>query len=140
MLKIQKERQGLASTKNSDYQVAVFAYTDGGRVVLVTSRNGESWILPKGKRAKKRSDRVQVKREAFEEAGLHGSLNQRHYDFKSSGNKKHLRIYSMKVRSILNNFPEKQERKRIFVSFDHAEKIIKKEYLEIIRELRKRVF
>ena len=46
----------------------------------------------------------------------------------------------MKVRSILNNFPEKQERKRIFVTFDHAEKIIKKEYLEIIRELRKRVF
>ena len=140
MLKIQKERQGLASTKSSDYQVGVFAYTDSGRIVLVTSRNGESWILPKGNRAKKRSDRVQVKREAFEEAGLHGSLNQRHYDFKSSGNKKNLRIYSMKVRSILNNFPEKQERKRIFVTFDHAEKIIKKEYLEIIRELRKRVF
>ena len=88
MLKIQKERQGLASTKSSDYQVGVFAYTDSGRIVLVTSRNGESWILPKGNRAKKRSDRVQVKREAFEEAGLHGSLNQRHYDFKSSGNKK----------------------------------------------------
>jgi len=140
MLKIQKERQGLASTKSYDYQVGVFAYTDSGRIVLVTSRNGESWILPKGNRAKKRSDRVQVKREAFEEAGLHGSLNQSYYDFKSSGNKKNLRIYSMKVRSILNNFPEKQERKRVFVTFDHAEKIIKKEYLEIIRELRKRVF
>ena len=140
MVKIQKEHQGLASTKSSDYQVGVFAYTDSGRIVLVTSRNGESWILPKGNRAKKRSDRVQVKREAFEEAGLHGSLNQSHYDFKSSGNKKNLRIYSMKVRSILNNFPEKQERKRVFVTFDHAEKIIKKEYLEKIRELRKRVF
>ena len=67
MLKIQKERQGLASTKSYDYQVGVFAYTDSGRIVLVTSRNGESWILPKGNRAKKRSDRVQVKREAFEE-------------------------------------------------------------------------
>ena len=108
-------------------------------VMLVTSRSGDSWILPKGNRAKKRSDRVQVKREAFEEAGLQGALDRRRFDFKSSGNSKKLRIYSMRIRKLHINFPEKKERKRILVPFDQAEKIVKKEYLEVVRELRKRV-
>ena len=81
MLKKQKNDQRLATERDSDYQVGVFAYTGSGKVVLVTSRKGESWILPKGNRAKKRSDRLQAKREAFEEAGIQGSLNCKHYDF-----------------------------------------------------------
>ena len=139
MLKIQKKEEGLASSFDKDYQVGVFAYTENGKVVLVTSRGGESWILPKGNRAKKRSDRVQVKREAFEEAGLQGSLDHSRFDFKSSGNSKRLRVYSMRIRKLSSNFPEKNERKRILVSFDIAEKIVKKEYLEVVRELRKRI-
>ena len=93
MLKIQNNEGRLATVKDNDYQVGVFAYTETGKVVLVTSRKGESWILPKGNRAKKRSDRIQAKREAFEEAGLQGSLNYKHYDFKSSENGKRIRIY-----------------------------------------------
>ena len=64
MLKIQKNDKWLATVRD-DYQVGVFAYTRSGKVVLVTSRKGESWILPKGNRAKKRSDRLQAKREAL---------------------------------------------------------------------------
>ena len=139
MLKIQKNHNGLVSKKDSEYQIGVFAYTDNDMVMLVTSRSGDSWILPKGNRAKKRSDRVQVKREAFEEAGLQGALDRRRFDFKSSGNSKKLRIYSMRIRKLHINFPEKKERKRILLPFDQAEKIVKKEYLEVVRELRKRV-
>ena len=139
MLKIQNNEGRLATVKDNDYQVGVFAYTETGKVVLVTSRKGESWILPKGNRAKKRSDRIQAKREAFEEAGLQGSLNYKHYDFKSSENGKRIRIYSMRVKKILNRFPEKMERKRVVIPFDQAEKMVKKEYLTILCELRKRI-
>ena len=139
MLKIQNNEGRLATVKDNDYQVGVFAYTETGKVVLVTSRKGESWILPKGNRAKKRSDRIQAKREAFEEAGLQGSLNYKHYDFKSSENGKRIRIYSMRVKKILNSFPEKKERKRVVIPFDQAEKMVKKEYLTILCELRKRI-
>ena len=139
MLKIQNNEGRLATVMDNDYQVGVFAYTETGKVVLVTSRKGESWILPKGNRAKKRSDRIQAKREAFEEAGLQGSLNYKHYDFKSSGNGKRIRIYSMRVKKILNRFPEKMERKRVVIPFDQAEKMVKKEYLTILCELRKRI-
>ena len=139
MLKIQNNEGRLATVMDNDYQVGVFAYTETGKVVLVTSRKGESWILPKGNRAKKRSDRIQAKREAFEEAGLQGSLNYKHYDFKSSENGKRIRIYSMRVKKILNRFPEKMERKRVVIPFDQAEKMVKKEYLTILCELRKRI-
>ena len=140
MLKIQNNEGRLASVRNDDYQVGVFAYTISGKVVLVTSRKGESWILPKGNRAKKRSDRLQAKREAFEEAGLQGSLNCKHYDFNSLEKSKNLRIYTMRVKTILHDFPEKSERSRIVTTFDRAEKMVKQEYLEIIQELRKRIF
>ena len=140
MLKIQNNEGRLATVRDNDYQVGVFAYTGSGKVVLVTSRKGESWILPKGNRAKKRSDRLQAKREAFEEAGLQGSLNCKYYDFNSFEKSKNLRIYTMNVKTILNDFPEKNQRQRMVVAFDRAEKIVKREYLEIIQELRKRVF
>ena len=45
----------------------------------------------------------------------------------------------MKVKKILNSFPEKKERKRVVISFDQAEKVVKEEYLGILRELRKRI-
>ena len=139
MLKKQEIEERLATVQD-DYQVGVFAYTGSGKVVLVTSRKGESWILPKGNRAKKRSDRLQAKREAFEEAGLQGSMNCKHYDFNSFEKSKNLRVYTMRVKTILNDFPEKSERSRIVTTFDRAEKMVKEEYLEIIQELRKRVF
>lgn len=139
MLKKQKIKERLATVQD-DYQVGVFAYTGSGKVVLVTSRKGESWILPKGNRAKKRSDRLQAKREAFEEAGLQGSLNCKHYDFNSFEKSKNLRIFTMNVKKILNDFPEKNQRKRMVTTFDRAEKMVKGEYLEIIRELRKKIF
>ena len=140
MLKKQKNDERLATLRDNDYQVGVFAYTGSGKVVLVTSRKGDSWILPKGNRAKKRSDRLQAKREAFEEAGLQGSLNCKHYDFNSLEKSKNLRIYTMRVKTILHDFPEKSERSRIVTTFDRAEKMVKEEYLEIIQELRKRIF
>ena len=140
MLKKQKNDQRLATERDSDYQVGVFAYTGSGKVVLVTSRKGESWILPKGHRAKKRSDRLQAKREAFEEAGIQGSLNCKHYDFNCFAKSKKLRIYTMRVKTILNDFPEVRQRKRMVTTFDRAEKMVKGEYLKIIRELRKRIF
>ena len=140
MLKFKKNKEKLAGVRDSDYQVGVFAYFGRGKVVLVTSRKGDTWILPKGNRAKKRSDRLQAKREAFEEAGLQGSLNCKYYDFNSFEKTKNLRVYTMNVKTILSDFPEKNQRRRMITTFDRAEKIVKKEYLGIIKELRKRVF
>ena len=114
----------MATVREHDYQVGVFAYTGSGEVVLVTNRKGHSWILPKGNREKKRE----------------GSLHYKHYDFQFYDKSKKLRIYSMKVKAMLNDFPEVRERKRMVTTFDRAEKMVKEEYLKIIQELRKRIF
>ena len=115
MLKIQKNNVKLAgSKKDSDYSGgSFFAYTGRDKVVLVTSRNRDAWILPKGNRAKKRSDRLQAKREAFEEAGLQGSLNCKYYDFNSFEKTKNLKHYTMNVKTILSFPREKSKMKGV---------------------------
>ena len=45
----------------------------------------------------------------------------------------------MRVKKILNSFPEKKERQRVVISFDQAEQVVKEEYSRILRELRKRI-
>ena len=137
MLKHKNNRQGLASGKGDDYQVGVFAVTDNDELVLVTGRKSEEWILPKGNTAKRRSDRDQAREEAYEEAGLQGNMELRYFEFDVHGKVNKLRIYPMKVTKMLNDFPEKKQRKRIVTSFDEAERITKGNYSEIIRELRK---
>ena len=66
MLKHKNNRRGLASGKDDDYQVGVFAFTDKEELVLVTGRKSEDWILPKGNTAKRRSDGEQAREEAYE--------------------------------------------------------------------------
>jgi 8-oxo-dGTP pyrophosphatase MutT (NUDIX family) len=139
MLKHKNNRQGLAAGKGDDYQVGVFAFTDNEEVVLVTGRKSEEWILPKGNTAKCRSDREQAREEAYEEAGLEGTMQWKYFEFDVHGKVNKLRVYPMKVTKICKDFPEKKQRKRILTSFDEAERISKGNYSEIIRELRKQI-
>ena len=139
MLKYKNNRQGLASGKGDDYQVGVFAFTDNEELVLVTGRKSEQWILPKGNTAKRRSDREQAREEAYEEAGVQGNMEWRYFEFDIHGKVNKLRIYPMKITKMLNDFPEKDERKRMVTTFDEAERITKGNYSEIIRELRKQI-
>ena len=108
-----------------------------GALVSINLGSGSDWpVCFLTKLIRSRGSKV---REAFEEAGLQGSLNYKHYEFKSSENGKRIKIYSMRVKKILNSFPEKMKRKRVVIPFDQAEKMVKKEYLAILCELRKRI-
>ena len=140
MLKHKNNRRGLASGKDDDYQVGVFAFTDNEELVLVTGRKSEQWILPKGNTAKRRSDREQAREEAYEEAGVQGNMEWRYFEFDIHGKVNKLRIYPMKITKMLNDFPEKDQRKRMVTTFDRAEKIVSENYSGIIRELKKKVF
>jgi 8-oxo-dGTP pyrophosphatase MutT (NUDIX family) len=139
MLKHKNNRRGLASGKDDDYQVGVFAFTDKEELVLVTGRKSEEWILPKGNTAKRRSDREQAREEAYEEAGLQGNMELKYFEFDVHGKVNKLRVYPMKVTKMLKDYPEQRQRKRMVTSFDEAERITKGNYSEIIRELRKQI-
>ncbi|NQY32983.1 MAG: NUDIX domain-containing protein [Coraliomargarita sp.] len=120
------------------YQVGVFPITDDGKVVLVTTRDGDYWILPKGNTEKGRSDRAMARQEAYEEAGIEGVMKRDYLEFRTLGKVKKLRIYPMKVKKLLKNYPERKERERVAVSFDMAERMVEKDLRVIIRKLRKK--
>ncbi|MGB0415080.1 MAG: NUDIX hydrolase [Coraliomargarita sp.] len=119
------------------YQVGVFPVTEEGKIVLVTTRDGDYWILPKGNTEKGRSDRAMAREEAYEEAGLVGVMKRDYVEFRTFGKVNRLRLYPMTVRKMLKNYPEKKQRERVTVSFEMAEKMVEKDLRAIIRKLRK---
>lgn len=139
MIQEKKSYQRLAPGKIDDYQVGVFAFTKNGKMILVTGRKSEDWILPKGNTEKERSDQEQARAEAFEEAGLKGVMKGKYIEFDTHGKVKKLRVYPMKLEKMLDDYPEKNQRKRILTSFDKAEKMVGNDLTAIIRCMRRKV-
>ena len=122
--------------ETSDYQVGVIATLSDfpDKVVLVTSRTGGRWIFPKGRVEKGRTDRAIAIEEAYEEAGVIGELLQEYKEIRTRGGKtKVLRLFRMQVTSVLKDWPEMYMRKRVIVSFQKAEKLLRCELSESLR-------
>ena len=119
------------------YQVGVLPVTPEGRLVLVTRRRGRGWIFPKGNREKGRSDLAVAKDDAYEEAGLSGTVEKEFLEFRTNGKKvAKLRLYPMRVDSVTNTFPEAGERRRVIVSFEQAERMLRKDLRVVLRQMR----
>jgi len=104
-------------------QLAVIPFIlhqDQPLILMVTSRETRRWIVPKGWREKKVTDRDQAGREAFEEAGAVGVLSDKpiggyRYDKRlKDGRVKALdvAVYSLEVTELLDDWPEMDERER----------------------------
>lgn len=98
-------------------------------VCLVTSRRHGHWMIPMGKKEKKLSLADVARLEAYEEAGVLGSLNRKKFfEVKTSSNKKQkkrkVRIFPMQVRNTLKNWPEKKQRQRRWVSINKLKTIL----------------
>ena len=98
------------------------------KIILITSRNSNQWIVPKGNLVAQKSKRESALQEAYEEAGLTGRLDQ---DFKlhlfimSHGIKTDLTLYPMRVnKHLIKKWPESHQRKRIEVSCDQAQSLV----------------
>ncbi|MBC2604558.1 NUDIX hydrolase [Pelagicoccus albus] len=125
----------------ADYQIGVFAVTskDKPKIVLVTSRTGDRWIFPKGQPEKDRSKQKVAKDEAWEEAGLSGTIKSSPNEFKVSyGTTKNLIIYYMKVDKIHDSYPESKERKRTIVSIEEAEELLEKDLRKVLKAMAKK--
>jgi len=99
------------------------------KIILITSRNSNKWIVPKGNRIAQKSKRESALQEAYEEAGLTGQLDQ-NLKFSllimSHGIETNLTLYLMRVnKPLVNKWPESHERKRIEVSCERAESLVK---------------
>jgi ADP-ribose pyrophosphatase YjhB (NUDIX family) len=115
------------TAKKSLVQYAALPYRveDGHpMVLLVTSRETKRWILPKGQPERKLAPHHVAEAEAYEEAGVIGTIFKRPFaefdSFKRLKNGQELpclvRVYLLEVGHELDAWPEKDERQRRWMS------------------------
>ena len=92
-------------------------------ILLITSIRKKKWIIPKGYVEFNLSPFESAKKEAFEEAGIIGSnetFELGTLELKKGNGLTHMKIFSMEVIKILDDYPEKELRKRKWFSPEDA--------------------
>ena len=92
-------------------------------VLLITTQN-DNWALPKGNLVKKLGAKRTALLEAYEEAGVLGSLKGQGKVF-GKGRARTIHFYPMEVEEELKVWPEKNKRLRRWVSPAEAQRILK---------------
>jgi 8-oxo-dGTP pyrophosphatase MutT (NUDIX family) len=113
------------------------------QVLLITSLKKQRWILPKGFIEFNLSPFESAKKEAYEEAGVTGSnetVEIGTFKVKRSMGFCYIKIYSMEVLEVLDDYPEKDLRKRKWFSVkDAASNISIPEVSEMILKLEDKI-
>ena len=108
-------------------------------ILLVTTIRKKNWIVPKGFIEYHLSPFQSAKKEAFEEAGVRGSKTTRilgSYKARKNGSELYTKVYSMKVTAVYKDYPEKNLRKRKWLSpADAAKKVSIPEVAKMIRKM-----
>jgi 8-oxo-dGTP pyrophosphatase MutT (NUDIX family) len=106
---------------------------DDIEILLITTRKKGRWSVPKGWPIKDHSPRQTAAIEAYEEAGVRGAVGARHIgQFSKRRVKKkqsrmcQVQIYPLRVKRQQDDWPEKQERNRVWLAPRKAARLIKK--------------
>lgn len=109
----------------TQYAALPFQVTAGGlQILLITSRETQRWVIPKGWPIRGLRPREVAAREAFEEAGLVGmivgkrSIGSYHYSKRLMDNRERLcrvKVFLMAVDRQLDDWPEKEQREQRWV-------------------------
>lgn len=95
------------------------------RILLVGSRRNGRWGLPKGHVEKSESSNLAAAREAFEEAGVRGPVEEAVFGtftyFKDTSTRRyHVTVHLLTTKSVARSFPEKAMRKTRWFSLEEA--------------------
>ena len=106
---------------------------DDVEILLITTRKKGRWSLPKGWPIRRSTPQKTAKIEAYEEAGVRGRIaNERIGCFTKRRRRKlqsvlcEVEIFPLDVKRQQEDWPEKRERKRIWVDARKAAKLVKK--------------
>jgi 8-oxo-dGTP pyrophosphatase MutT (NUDIX family) len=95
----------------------------GDRVCLVTSRSGRRWVIPKGQIDPGHSAGEAALVEAWEEAGLLGTLDGEAvgaYVYEKYGLVHHVTVFVLRVTDQKADWPERSERRRQWLTAEEA--------------------
>jgi 8-oxo-dGTP pyrophosphatase MutT (NUDIX family) len=86
-----------------------------GKVCIITSRNRNRWVIPKGGMEPGMTCGEVALQEAWEEAGLTGVLHREpigSYTYEKSGNRYRVTVFVMEVSNVSDDYPERHQRTR----------------------------
>ena len=111
-------------------QCAALPYRlNGGRVevLLVTPRGGEGWIIPKGKVEARLGAPRSAAREAEEEGGVRGEIDQTPFDQYRHGGGENgplVAVFLMAVTRELSSWAEAHQRERRWATLDEVPRLV----------------
>jgi 8-oxo-dGTP pyrophosphatase MutT (NUDIX family) len=109
----------------------------GGKACIITSSNGKRWVIPKGLIEPGQTAGEAALQEAWEEAGLVGTLHTEpvgSYLYEKYGNTYHVIVFVMDVTQVAQEWPERLMRQRSWVSHTGLfERIEDPGLLEVLR-------
>lgn len=111
-----------------------------GRICMVTSRSGRRWVFPKGQIDPGHTPGEAALLEAWEEAGLVGTLEPEpvgNYIYEKFGCPHHVLVFRLRVIEVHDAWPERGFREREWVTVSEAIDRVEEPGL---RELLRRVF
>jgi 8-oxo-dGTP pyrophosphatase MutT (NUDIX family) len=98
-----------------------------GRVCLVKSHRG-NWVVPKGRIEPGQTAAETALQEAWEEAGLVGTLRRErvgNYSYQKSGRVYHVTVFLLEVTALTDYWPERKRRPRRWVRPGRADQQVK---------------
>jgi len=111
------------------------------QIMLITSRSGKRWIVPKGIIESDLTSLESAKKEAYEEAGVVGKVYQNpigKYQYNKWGGTCTVEVFLLEVENVLQEWPESQFRQRTWLSVEEATRRIDEKALrKIIQRLPK---
>lgn len=101
-------------------------------VLMVTSQTRKRWIFPNGNIEKGETGAEAAAREAYEEAGIKGAIDKKRTIDSTIGKSAPngienvaVEFFPLEVEKELSKWPEKNERKRAWMSLDKAKSAVK---------------
>lgn len=104
-------------------------------VLLITTSSGLNWIIPKGNISNGMSLQDSAVKEAWEEAGVFGWVDNKElgtYKYYKQGKVYEVKMYLLLVRAVSRNYPEANLRKRQWVDVQKAISLVKETSLKSI--------
>ncbi len=96
-------------------------------ILLITSMKKKKWIVPKGFVEFNLTPFESAKKEAYEEAGVIGTnetIELGNFKLQKAAGVCNIKVFSMEVIKVLDDYPEKNLRKRKWFTIEEAAKVI----------------
>jgi 8-oxo-dGTP pyrophosphatase MutT (NUDIX family) len=105
-------------------------------IMLITTRRRAGWIIPKGVVAPGSGPEESALKEAYEEAGIRGEASATEelgeYEYEKWGGVCTVKVYLMRVESVLERWPESGKRERRWMTVERAAQVVREQGLRAL--------